>query len=203
MIHRIAQIFAFLVFKIFFGLRITGKENLPKKQGFIIASNHISYLDPVIIGCSVLPRKIAFMAKEALFKKRFFSFMLFSLRAFPVRRGSTDLSAIKTALGLLKKSIPLVMFPEGTRSQSGELKEAKGGLGFLALKAKVAVIPVFIKGSDRVLPRGARFVHFHKIRVTFGKAVSINSTIYQKGGRVAYKDISQEAMSCMRRLGGE
>ena len=103
MIHRIAQILALLFLKIFFRLEINGKENLPKKKGFIIASNHISYLDPVIIGGSVLPRKVAFMAKEGLFKKMFFSFMLSSLRAFPVIRGSAI--SIKTIIRIFSRFI--------------------------------------------------------------------------------------------------
>ena len=93
MIHRIAQILSFLIFKIFFRLEIIGKENIPKKGGFIIASNHVSYLDPVVIGGAVLPRRVSFMAKADLFNKTFNSFMLKRLRAFPVKRESADLGA--------------------------------------------------------------------------------------------------------------
>jgi len=147
---------------------VLGKENIPQGGAFIIASNHLSNLDPLLIGLS-LQRRISYMAKDVLFRNRILKCMLTWVEAFPVRRGSADVWALREALRRLKQGMPVVMFPEGTRKSSTAEKKIQAGIGFLAVKGGVPVIPAYIDGSDKVLPPGARFPKRRRITVSFGK----------------------------------
>ena len=154
---------------IFFPFRIYGRENLPRQGGFIFASNHLSYLDPLLIGLSAR-RRISYMAKDSLFKNRWFGAFLRQVGTFPVRRGQPDIVALREAIRRLKKGCPLVLFPQGTRGAAGD-EAPQGGVGFLVVKSGVPVVPVYIQGSDQVLPAGARWFRRHPMSVTFGAPV--------------------------------
>ncbi|WP_018248537.1 lysophospholipid acyltransferase family protein [Orenia marismortui] len=138
------------LFKVFYSLgyrpKITGNRKVPKDQGLIVVSNHISNYDPPFL-TTLLDGKINFMAKEGLFKNKFTSFILKKLGAFPIKRGGVDRSAIRKALEILKEDKILGIFPEGTRSKDGQLKEAKLGATMLALKSKTPILPIGIKGT--------------------------------------------------------
>ncbi|MHB8171356.1 MAG: lysophospholipid acyltransferase family protein [Thermincolia bacterium] len=126
--------------------KVFGKENLPATGGVIIASNHVSNLDPVIMGCT-FDRRVSYLAKEELFKNPIFGWYISKLEAFPIKRGAGDRGAIREALKILESGRCFGIFPEGTRSKNGELQEGKAGAAMLALKAKVPVLPIGIKGS--------------------------------------------------------
>lgn len=179
---------AWILWKIFrtlsFPLKVLGKENVPRKGACIFASNHSSYLDPMIIG-GCFPRYISYMAKDSLFKNKLFAFFLNGVGAFPVKRDSADISAIKEALKRLKKGFPLVVFPEGTRLSSQ--KEIHSGAAFIAAKSGIPVIPVYIKGSDRVRPPGAKFLKRYPVSVSFGLP-----KIYSK--EISYEEIAKQIM---------
>lgn len=152
---------------VIFHLRVKGIENLPKKGGCIIASNHISYLDPPLLGFAAR-RELYYLAKEGLFKEvnKFFTWLITTYNAIPLRREGVDLRAIKQVLYLLRRGQALVLFPEGTRSKSGRLLPPKPGLGFIAWHAGVPVVPAYIRGAN------ARIVDIllgrEKITITFG-----------------------------------
>jgi len=132
------------------GYKVQGLENLPPEGPLIIASNHISLWDPIIVGCA-LPRPVFFMAKEELFKNRFFAKVLGGLAAFPVKRGQGDISAIRKSIALLKQGKILGIFPEGTRSQSGDIQEAMAGIVFIMEKSKAPILPIKVYGSKGLL----------------------------------------------------
>ncbi len=161
-----------VLFKVFFRLTVHGRENIPAAGGFIFASNHLSYLDPPVLA-AVSPRKVAFMARHDLFRNRFFAAVIRSGNAFPVKRDSADLSAIKEAIKRVHKGEGLVLFPEGTRQKAGSQADPKKGIGFLAQKLDCPVIPVFIRGTDKVLPKGSKFFHLAKIEVFVGAQVPV------------------------------
>lgn len=184
--------FASTIFKILFHLEVKGKQFLPKKGGFILASNHASNLDPVVLGVAT-PKRLSFMAKEELFLNPLFGFIIHILGAFPVKRGSPDLSAIKEAIRRLEREDCLVIFPQGRRSS--ENLEASAGVGFLAIKTKVPVIPVYIKGTDKILPKGKKTVSIGKIKVKFGNPIILK----EKGGK-SYQDIAEQIMVDIGRL---
>ncbi len=167
--HFLRYIFIFLC-KIFFGLEVEGRNNIPARGGFILASNHASNLDPLILGVAA-SRELNFMAKDALFKNPLFGWLLFNVGAFPVKREYADVSAMKEAIGRLKKGSALLIFPAGSRSRGNNV-QAQPGVGMLSNKASCPVVPVFISGTDKALPVGARFIKPTKIRVRFGRILS-------------------------------
>src|SRR5687767_7107819 len=136
-----------VMFDMFFRGEVVGLDNLPKHGGFLLAANHASLLDPPMIGCHI-SRQIAFFARKTLWKGRIASWWLTTVGTIPVDRdGGQDVSAIKRVLKALKEERGLILFPEGTRTLDGNLQPAKPGVGFIAIKTQVPVIPVRIFGS--------------------------------------------------------
>jgi 1-acyl-sn-glycerol-3-phosphate acyltransferase len=161
---------------LWFPFTAIGQENIPAEGGFIFASNHLSNLDPLLIGLSI-DQPTSYMAKDSLFKNRAFGFFLRRVWTFPVKRGTADIGALKEALKRLKNGSPLVLFPQGTRRRAGERDCSKlhPGVGFIASRSGVPVVPVLITGSDQVLPPGAKWFHRHPICLVFGKPLHFSS----------------------------
>lgn len=152
-----------LFFRVVYRTEVHGQENVPKEGAAIIAANHISLWDPPFLG-SFCPRRVSFMAKKELFENPIFSSLITRLGAFPVNRGAADRTAIKTALGVLAEGKCLGLFPEGTRSKTGKLGEAEAGIGLIAYKANVPIVPVAITGTNG---KGL----FPKFTIRFGKPI--------------------------------
>ncbi|PWU68628.1 lysophospholipid acyltransferase family protein [Gracilibacillus dipsosauri] len=125
-----------------------GTEHIPKTGPVIICSNHISNFDPPVVGITC-PREIHFMAKEELFNNKMLAFILKHVHAFPIKRGMKDRNALRKGLEVLKDGNVLGLFPEGTRSKTGELKKGLAGAGFFALRSKATIIPCAIIGDYR------------------------------------------------------
>jgi 1-acyl-sn-glycerol-3-phosphate acyltransferase len=193
MLYTIFRSAAVVLCKVFFRIRARGRKNIPRKGGFILASNHLSYLDPVVLGVAC-PRKLNFMAKHDLFRSPLFSGLIARLGAFAVKRDSADASALKEAVRRVRKGRALLIFPEGSRGQGGKLGEPQSGIGFLAAKLNVPVIPAFIKGTERALPKNARRIQPSKVEVSFGQQVAID-----KG--LTYQEIAARIMSSIASLG--
>ena len=151
------------MFRIIYRAEVHGQENVPKEGGAIIAANHISLWEPPFVG-AFCPRRVSFMAKKELFENSIFSSIITSLGAFPVNRGAADRNAIKTALTVLGEGKCLGLFPEGTRSKSGKLGEPEAGIGLIAYKANVPIVPVAITGTNG---KGL----FPKFTIRFGKPI--------------------------------
>ena len=152
-----------------FRLRARGVEELPE-GGFVLASNHISNLDPWPLGLPLYPKRfLRFMAKSELYWKPL-NVLLDAAGAFPVRRGEKDVEAIRTAVELCRQGHVVVMFPEGTRRVKGLRKrwEAKAhtGAARIALEAGVPLVPAAIRGTDRL-------VRFAKLRVDYGAPIDV------------------------------
>lgn len=152
---------------LFFPVQVQGRENVPRQGAFLLACNHVSYLDPMVMGI-VTGRRLNFMAKEELLRKPILGFILKELWSFPVKRNTADKKALRESLDRLKRGLPILMFPEGTRHGSPGEKKIEAGIGFLALKANVPVVPVYIDGSQKVLPLGAKFPRRNKVYVRYG-----------------------------------
>src|SRR5215211_2039146 len=133
-------------FLVYFRLRRLGREHIPD-GGVVLASNHRSLLDPFAIGCCT-SRPSYFVAKQELFRNPILGWLLNSLGAFPVRRGASDEDSMETALRLLERGDPVVIFPEGTRIRAGSLGKPKRGVGRLALQSGAPVVPIAITGSE-------------------------------------------------------
>jgi len=157
MFYRFARAVCRAVLAVLRRWRVHGAENLPAAGGMVVVSNHLSYWDPVVVGCA-LKRQVYFMAKAELFAIPLLGPVIRALGAFPVRRQTTDRQAVKTALHLLARGELVGIFPEGTRSHSGELLKPHVGAAVLAYKAGVPVLPVALKGTRGVLGRVEVFI---------------------------------------------
>ncbi len=198
-IYRITNFMLHILGAILFKFKATGREHIPKKGAFLLVSNHASWLDPTIlaIGC---PRRLTFMAKSDLFKKRLFGAYITALGAFPLEREGSKLEALKRSVEVLKKGMPLVMFPEGTRSKDGALQKPAQGVGFLAAKTNVPVVPAYIHGSHEAFPPGASRIKPHPIRVAFAKALYFDKEAldgdYQKFSDRVFEEIKELQRQC-------
>jgi 1-acyl-sn-glycerol-3-phosphate acyltransferase len=172
MIYYITYSFTKFLSFCFFPRRVYGWHHVPKKGAYILACNHISNLDPPIMGIST-PRRLRFMAKNELFKHPLVGWWLKKLWAFPIKRGKADLGALKEALKYLKGGDPLLVFPEGTRRMNNKPVTPHPGVGFLALKSQVPIVPVFVWGSDKVMPPGKKFFKRGPVTVTYGLPFSV------------------------------
>lgn len=176
MIYNLLRAIVNLFFNIFFRITYTGHSNIPVSGPVIVASNHISFWDPPVIGCGI-SRPIHFMAKEELFTFPIFSWVITKLKAFPVKRGTADRGAIRTALSLLEQGEIIGLFPEGTRSKTGLLGKAEPGLALIAAKSGAVIIPAALVGTDKIF-RGGGF--FPKIEVKFGKPIIVEQGVTNK-----------------------
>lgn len=148
-----------------FRIKISGKENIPDGAA-IVCANHTSMLDPVVLAVGAGPgTQFRFMAKQEIFKNKLFAWLLYKIGVIPVNRESTDLSTIRTCLKVLKNGERLMMFPEGTRiSEENEDREnVKMGVGMIAARANVPIVPVYISGNKGV---------FKKTRIVIGEAIA-------------------------------
>lgn len=165
MFYSFIRAFIYVLAKIFLRLEISGTENIPLNGPVVIASNHVSLLDPPIIGVAS-SRKIHFMAKQELFVPILGSIYR-TLGAFPVRRGAADRNAIKYGIDLLLAEKVLAIFPEGTRSKNGQLGKAEPGALMMAGKARAVIIPTAVSGTN--LRSSGRI--WPKVKVKFGKPI--------------------------------
>jgi 1-acyl-sn-glycerol-3-phosphate acyltransferase len=197
-IYWISWVFARAMLMLFGRFQVEGRANVPRRGPVILAANHVSMLDPPAIGCGIF-RRAWYMAKEELFANPLLAWYLRRLSAFPVRRGAGDRSALKKALGALAAGEAVAIFPEGRRQPAGRLGEPELGVGMLALRSGAPVVPVFISGTDQMLPRRARFFHFARVRVRYGEPIVVGHGI-EKPGREEYAAAAEAIMAAIRRL---
>jgi 1-acyl-sn-glycerol-3-phosphate acyltransferase len=171
--YRLIRFVLYIIYRVCFRFRYYGSENVPQpsdRRGVILAPNHASYLDPPILGIS-LKRRVTYLAKEYLFRHSFVGFVLRNIGAFPIKSDTgNDLKSIRDLIRILKQGHCVTVFPEGTRSETGEMKAAEGGIGFLAMKSGAWVVPVYIEGSYAAMPKGMKGFKCSPIRAFFGEA---------------------------------
>ena len=184
--YRFVKIIFSVLFRIILRLKIIGRENIPMEGPVVIASNHMSLLDPPVVG-TASSRPVNFMAKSELFVP-VLGALYSSLGAFPVHRGAADSHAIKHALLLLKNKQVLGIFPEGHRMPEGHLGKAAPGALAIAIKGKATVVPTAIIGSDRK----HRKTVWPKVTVVFGKPLSMEN---QDGNKVKVEELSERLMA--------
>lgn len=168
--YKVAVVVVRAVCRLLFRFRAEGLENVPKDRAFIVCANHKSWIDPILLAVS-LPVEFRFMAKEELFKNRIYGGLLRALGAFPVKRGTSDIGALKLSMKILGDGENLIIFPEGARSPKGYMGEAKGGATLVAIKSKVDILPVGIEGEYRFLS---------KLTLRVGKPIQLDEWYDQK-----------------------
>lgn len=158
------------MFDVLSHLESHGSEHVPRQGGVLLVSNHVSLLDTLIIGAAT-DRELHFMGANTFYRIPGFGWLLTKFNGFSIKRGTPDRQALREALSRLQTGKALLVFPEGTRSVDGRLGEMKKGVSFMIHHSGVPVIPVFIKGAERFLPRGAKFIRPAKLSVTFGPPI--------------------------------
>lgn len=184
----------------FFRGDVAGVENIPATGPFLLAGNHASHLDPPAIGSNV-PRQISFFARKTLWKGGVLSWWMDQAGCIPVDRdGGSDVSAIKRVLRTLQEGKALILFPEGTRSPDGNFQAPKSGVGMIACRAKVPVVPVRIFDSNHAWGRGKRFTPGVPVSITYGKPLQIEDIEDPTAGKERYQIASERIMAAIARL---
>lgn len=154
------------LFRVVAGWEVRGRHHVPLEGGLVVASNHISFWDPPLVG-SALPREVHFLAKMELFQTPVLGWIIRSLNAIPIRRGAADVSGLSRAVGVVRDGGAMLLFPEGSRMRDGALHPARPGVGMISVQTDVPVVTCYISGSSRPgrwLTRGTR------VRIRFGPA---------------------------------
>lgn len=198
MIYWLTRAVMSLFFRVVGSWRVEGRENIPPRGAVIFAANHLSFLDPPVIGCA-LTRSAWFMGKAELFRKPLLGWFCRALHAFPIQRGTGDRAALKHTLDLLARGEAVTLFPEGTRSETGELGEPEVGIGMIARRSGAPIVPILIVGTDEVLPRGAKWIHKGRIRVRIGAPLHLPPP-EGKPGREDYTAVARRVMEEIRAL---
>ncbi|KKK37580.1 acyl-phosphate glycerol 3-phosphate acyltransferase [Mesobacillus campisalis] len=186
-VYDFAKSVVYGVFKPLYRVEATGRENIPAEGGVLLCSNHIDNFDPILVGM-MAPRPVYFMAKEELFKVPVLGKLVPHLNAFPVKRGMSDREALRKGLAILKEGKVLGLFPEGTRSKTGELGKGLAGAGFFALRTDAQIVPCAVIGP---------YKPFRKVRVVYGKPIDFTGLRQGKGSA---EQATELIMSEIRKL---
>jgi 1-acyl-sn-glycerol-3-phosphate acyltransferase len=190
-----------LVYQMFFRGDVAGLENLPRTGGYIVAVNHASLLDPPIVGI-FLENQVSFFARKTLWKPGVAAWWLDAVGTIPVDRdGGTSLDAIKRVLRSLSHDRAVIVFPEGTRSQDGELQAPRPGVGFIACKAQVPVVPARIFGSFEAYGRSGSLQLGSPVSVTYGRALAPADFDHPSDGKERYARTAGRIMDAITRIG--
>jgi 1-acyl-sn-glycerol-3-phosphate acyltransferase len=178
------------IFTVFYRWQVIGSEHIPKEGPVILCANHISNWDPPLLG-SGIERQVHFMAKEVLFKIPVVSFFIRSFGTYPVKRGAGDRAAIRASLQMLSEGKIIGIFPEGTRSRTGELGQGMNGASMFALKSDAVVIPVAIIGPFKL---------FRSIKIVYGAPVDLSALKAEKQGSDTLKRATEQIMGHIKDL---
>ena len=198
MLYRALKPVAVALMRLLFRLEVHGREQVPAAGPLLLVSNHVSLLDPPIVG-GASPRDLHFMAKEELFGIPLLGWLIRRLNARPVKRDGSDGRALKTALRLLREGRALLVFPEGTRGVEGRLGEGKAGVGMLAVMSGAPVVPVHVSGSGRALPAGRVVPRPAKVRVRFGPPLHFKAAGAEER-KERYREATREMMRAIAQL---
>lgn len=195
--HALAQ----LAHQMLFRGDVAGLENLPDTGSYIVAANHASHLDPPIVG-QFLPRQVAFFARKTLWKPGFAAWWLDKVGTIPVDRdGGVSLDAIRRVLQALSGGRVVIMFPEGTRSLDGKLQAPRPGIGMLACKAQVPVVPARIFGSFEAFGKRGALRLGTPVSVTFGRPLAPAEFDNPADGKDRYARAAQRIMAAITKIG--
>jgi 1-acyl-sn-glycerol-3-phosphate acyltransferase len=208
-VYLIARFILRPLFRLVFRPTVRGRENVPATGAFIIASNHLSFIDSMAIPLSA-PRRVGYLAKAEYFTgtgiRGWFTRVLFTaLGAMPVEREThrAAQAALDTAMTVLQAGGGFGVYPEGTRSRDGRLARGKTGVAWLALTADCPVVPVAVAGTDRVQPVGATWPRPHRVSVTFGEPLTFPEHRGQAGKNRPRREVTDRIMRAIAALSGQ
>jgi 1-acyl-sn-glycerol-3-phosphate acyltransferase len=198
-IYRTVLFLTWVIYKVFYRHRVYGRARFSKK-GAILASNHVSNLDPPLLAISWF-EEVHFLAKEELFKNRLFGKFISALNAHPISGGASDIQVLKESCRLLEEGKHLILFPEGQRSVDNRLGEIKPGIGMLVLRAHAAIVPAYIHGTFAIWPKGKKFPKlWGKTACVFGTPIDTDNFLHleKKEAQKAIADALTKAITDLR-----
>jgi len=199
MLYAIAHAVVGFLAKLFFRLQVFGHDRIPKQGGVLIAANHVSYLDIPLLGCA-MERRAHFIGKVELLRNPIMAFLFRYLNGIPIKRGGVNRKVMQEIADRLKSGEVVVIYPEGGINKSGNLKRLKPGIGMLVAMAGVPVVPALIKGTEKALPDGARWIRRHPVTIFFGQPMDFQPRLEKEDGRQLYEQISREVMLGFKQL---
>ncbi|MGY1716222.1 lysophospholipid acyltransferase family protein [Geodermatophilus nigrescens] len=209
MFYLVARFVLKPLFWLLFRPRVSGRAHVPDDGPFIIASNHLSFIDSIAIPLAS-PRRVHYLAKAEYFTRSgpggWLTRTLFTaLGAMPVERETSRAAqeALDTALGVLRRGEGFGIYPEGTRSRDGRLARGKTGVAWLALTADCPVVPVAVAGTDRVQPVDSRWPRPHRVSITFGAALEFPEHRGQAAKGRPRREVTDRIMEAIADLSGQ
>jgi 1-acyl-sn-glycerol-3-phosphate acyltransferase len=194
--YYIAWIIARILFCFCIRCEVKGKDNVPHRGSVIVVANHLTNIDPPLLGFC-LGRRAAYLAKEELFTIPVLAFVFKQLGAFPVRRGRLNKDALKKSYEVLGKGMALVIFPEGMRSPQGRLQAAYDGTALIALRSKAPILPVGIAGTEAI--KGLRLIWRRpKVVVSIG----VPFCLPEDEGKIEREQLTECTEQMMSRIAG-
>ncbi len=184
--YSLTRVLSLLLFR----PRITGREHIPRDGGFILASNHISYYDPPLVGCWQR-RELYFFAKKELFRSPLLGAVIRATNALPVSRGAVDRQALRLAVEVIRRGFGLTLFPEGTRSRTDDFLPPKPGIGMIASQAACPIVPTYVHGSNRL---SDCFRRRERMSITYGVPLSADWIRSVPKNRAGYRKVTETVM---------
>jgi 1-acyl-sn-glycerol-3-phosphate acyltransferase len=204
-VYRIGWTSFRLLFATYFRWRYFNPERVPRSGPVILASNHASFIDPPLVGAA-LPRAVAYLARDTLFRFRIMAWLLARWKAVPVDREGGGATGVRKILEVLAGGDGVIIFPEGTRTRSGELQPARSGIGLIVLKSEAPVVPVRVFGTFEAFGRHLPFPKPRPVAVKYGQplrfdALRLESRTCSKARlKDIYREIAEEIMTSIARL---
>ena len=183
----------------FFRGEVIGVDNVPRTGPILIASNHCSHLDPPLLGCQI-PHQIRFFARKTLWKPGIPNWWMNHIECIPVDRDGADVGALKKTIAALESGDVVILFPEGTRSMDGHLQPAKSGVGMIACKTGVPVVPARIFGSFEAFGRNAKYPTPHPVSYVIGRPLQPADYDDPAAGKQRYQLASERIMASIAAL---
>lgn len=183
-----------LLYATYFRWRVFHPERVPAGGPVILASNHLSFLDPPLVGAG-LNRGIHYLARKTLFRYPGAGALLRSWSAVPVDLDGVGAAGLKEILDRLKRGGAVILFPEGTRSPDGRLQPARPGVGLAIIKSGAPVVPVRVFGTFEAYGKGVRFPRPRRVQVKYGEPMDFAALRAEagRGSKERLKEIYQEA----------
>ena len=196
--YWIARVAVYGFCRLWTRVEVEGRENVPATGAFVLAPVHRSNMDTPFASC-VTRRRLRFMGKDTLWKRRSAAWFISALGAFPVTRGTADREALKRCIAVLQAGEPLVLFPEGERKSGPTVQPLFDGPAYVALKTDVPIVPVGIGGSEAVMPKGAKFIRPSKVHVIVGTPIT-RPSIVGRVPRPTIQAMTDELHTAMQEL---
>jgi 1-acyl-sn-glycerol-3-phosphate acyltransferase len=183
--------------RLLFRIHVQGRENIPRRGKLLLAANHVSAYDPFVIG-SLVPRVLYFLAKKELFQNPLLAVVMRFLHAIPLDRHEVAHTAIRRVNQLLANGEAVLLFPEGTRTRSGQMREGKAGVGMMAAVNQADILPVRVEG---LFGKRGSLLRRPRVKIIFGAVISV-APFLQNGAapKEIYREIAATVLDRIRAL---